>query len=81
MEHKYITALHAVLCNAYSWHCHSWTGTRRSVVFEAPCYKQEGRGFETPWGNTMLSFYLILRTVLGPRVYLASNRNKYQGQK
>jgi hypothetical protein len=23
MEHKYITALHAVLCNAYSWHCHS----------------------------------------------------------
>jgi hypothetical protein len=33
------------------------------------------------WGNLIFSNYLILSAALGPGVYSASNRNKYQKQK
>jgi hypothetical protein len=49
-------------------------GTRGSVVVKVLCYKPEGRGFDT-------RIYLILPAALGPEVYSASNRNKYQKQK
>jgi hypothetical protein len=39
------------------------------------CYKPEGRGFETRWGELIFSIYIILPAPLGPEVYLASNRN------
>jgi hypothetical protein len=36
-----------------------YTGARGSVVVKALCYKPEGRGFETRWGEWFLSNYLI----------------------
>jgi hypothetical protein len=48
---------------------------------QALCYKLEGRGFETRWGERFLSIYLILSVALGPGVYSASNRNEYEKQK
>jgi hypothetical protein len=48
-------------------------GARGSVVVKALCYKPEGRGFDSQWGE-----YLILPAALGPGVYSASNRNEYQ---
>jgi hypothetical protein len=45
------------------------------------CYKPEGRGFETRWGELFLSIYLIIPVALGPGVYSASNRNEYQKHK
>jgi hypothetical protein len=56
-------------------------GARGSVVVKALCYKPEGRGFETRWGEWFLSSYLILPVALGPGVYSASNRNEYQRHK
>jgi hypothetical protein len=52
-----------------------------SVVVKAPCHTPEGRGFETRRGVYIFSIYLILPAALGPRVYLASNRNEYQKRK
>jgi hypothetical protein len=49
------------------------------VVVKALCYKPEGRGFEIRWGE--FSVYLILPAALGPEVYSASNRNKYQKER
>jgi hypothetical protein len=54
---------------------------RCSVVVKALCYKPEGRGFETRWGEWIFSLYLILAAALGPGLYLASNRNEHQKQK
>jgi hypothetical protein len=48
---------------------------------EALCYKLEGRGFKTWWGEWMFSIYLILLAALGPEIYSAFNRNEYQKQK
>jgi hypothetical protein len=51
------------------------------IVVKALCYKPEGRGFETGWGEWFLSIYLILPAALGPGVYSASNRNECQKHK
>jgi hypothetical protein len=56
-------------------------GALGSVVIKAPCYKQEGHGFETGWGEYTFVIYLILPAALGPRVYSAPNRNEYQKRK
>jgi hypothetical protein len=58
-------------------------GERRSVVVEALCCKQQGRRFETRWGEWIIFFliYLILPATLGPGVNSACNRNEYQKQK
>jgi hypothetical protein len=53
-------------------------GARGSVVVKAPRNKPEGRGFETLWGELVLSIYVILPTALWPGVYSASNKNEYQ---
>jgi hypothetical protein len=57
------------------------TEARRSVEVEALCYKTEGRGFETRWGEWIASIYLTFSAALGPGVYSTSNRNEYQKQK
>jgi hypothetical protein len=54
---------------------------RGSIVVKALCYKPEGHGFETRWGEWFLSIYLIFLATLGPGVYSASNRNLYQKHK
>jgi hypothetical protein len=43
---------------------------------EAPRYKPEGRGFDSPWCHW--NFSLSFRPHYGPRVNSASNRNEYQ---
>jgi hypothetical protein len=48
---------------------------------KAPCYKPEGRGFETQWGELIFLIHLIFLAALGPGVHLASNRKEYQKQK
>jgi hypothetical protein len=48
------------------------------IVVKALCYKPEGRGFETWWGEWFLSIYLILPVAPGPRICSASNRSEYQ---
>jgi hypothetical protein len=60
---------------------HFAIGASTSVVVKAPCYKPEGRGFETHCGECMFSVCLILPAALGPEVYSVSNRNEYQNQK
>jgi hypothetical protein len=52
---------------------------RCSIVVKALCYKLEGRGLDTRWGDFLI--YLILAAALGSGVYSASNRNEYQKQK
>jgi hypothetical protein len=52
-----------------------------SILVKALCYKKEGRGFETRWGEVLFSIFLILPAALGPGVYSASNRNEHQKQK
>jgi hypothetical protein len=42
------------------------------------CYKPEGSGFETSWGESIFSIYLILPSALEPGVHTASNINEYQ---
>jgi hypothetical protein len=59
----------------------SWLGVRGRVVVKALCYKPEGRGFETRWGEWFLSSYLILPVALGTGVYSASNRMSTRGIK
>jgi hypothetical protein len=44
-------------------------------VIKSLCYKPEGRGFETHEVNE------VNAAAIGPGVYSASNRNKYQKQK
>jgi hypothetical protein len=51
------------------------------LISEILCYEPEGHGFETWWGNWILSVYLTLLATLGPEVYSASNRDEYQKQK
>jgi hypothetical protein len=50
-------------------------------VVKELCYKPEGQGFETGWGEWIFSIHLILPAILGPGVYSASDRNEYQKQK
>jgi hypothetical protein len=52
-----------------------------SVVVKALCYRPQGRGFETRWGEWMFSIYLILPATLGPLVYSVCNRSEYRKQK
>jgi hypothetical protein len=56
-----------------------WTLLERRV--KALCYKPQGRGFETRWGERIFSIYLIFPATLGPGVYSVSNRNEYQKHK
>jgi hypothetical protein len=56
------------------------SGARVSVVVKALCYKPEGRGLDTPWGDFFL-IYLTLPAALGPGVHSASNRNEYKKHK
>jgi hypothetical protein len=49
---------------------------RGSVVVEAPCYKPEGHGFETLWGEWIFPIYLIFPGALDPEVYSASTRSR-----
>jgi hypothetical protein len=49
-----------------------WPGGCACVVVKALCYKLEGRGLDTRWGD-FLKFTLL--AALGPGVYAASNRN------
>jgi hypothetical protein len=56
-------------------------GARGIAVVKALCYKPEGRGFETWWGELVFSIYLFLPAALGPGVHSASNRNECQMQK
>jgi hypothetical protein len=51
---------------------------RGSVVIKALCYRPEGRGFDTRWGEF---WNLNLQAALGPGVYSVSNRNEYQNIK
>jgi hypothetical protein len=60
-----------------SWHfCYG--RAHGSGVVKALRYKPEGRGFETQWGEWLLSIYLILPAALGLGVYSTSNRNEYR---
>jgi hypothetical protein len=53
------------------------TGLTHSVVVKVLCYKPEGRGFDTQWGD----FFKVHSSTLGPGVHSASNRNEYQKHK
>jgi hypothetical protein len=50
-----------------------WSG---SVVVDALCYKQEGRGSKTRWGERILPIYLIRPVALGPGIYSAYKTNE-----
>jgi hypothetical protein len=65
---QYILNLGCIFKSSMTW---------RSVVIQALCYKLEGRGFETRWGEQIFPIYLILLAALGSGVYSASNRNEY----
>jgi hypothetical protein len=52
-------------------------GTFQRRGHAALCYKPEGQGFQTRWGEWI---YLIHPAALGPGVYSASDRNEYQTQ-
>jgi hypothetical protein len=53
-----------------------------SFVIRALCFKPEGRGFKTRWGEwVFFKIYLILPAALGPGFHSASNRSEYQKQK
>jgi hypothetical protein len=56
-------------------------GARGSVPVKALCYKPEGRGFDTRWGEWIFSIYRILPAALVPAVHSASNKNEFQKQK
>jgi hypothetical protein len=73
--------LHVPIRGRFSTCSHHVSGARGSVVVKTLCYKPEGRGFETRWGEWFLSIYLILLVALGPGVYSSSNKNEYQKQK
>jgi hypothetical protein len=50
-------------------------GPRSSVMVKVKCYKPEGRGFDTRWGEFL---NLPNPSALAPGVYWVSNRNEYQ---
>jgi hypothetical protein len=50
-------------------------------VVKTLCYKPEGRGFQTRWGELIFSIDLILLATLGPGIHSASIRKEYQKQK
>jgi hypothetical protein len=56
-------------------------GVGSIIVIKALCYKLEGCGFETGWGEGIFLIFPILRVALGPGVYSASDRNEYQKKK
>jgi hypothetical protein len=72
--------IHCSLLSNNSMSYSRW-GAHSSVMAKQLCYKPEGRGFETQWGEWSFSISLILTATLGPRVHSASNRNGYQKQK
>jgi hypothetical protein len=60
--------------------CSLHWGACGSVVVKAQCYKPEGRGFDTQWGE-FFKIYQSLLATLAPGVYAACNRNEYQQHK
>jgi hypothetical protein len=58
------------------------SGAHSRIVVKALCYKPEGRGFDTRWGDFFFFYiYPIPTAALGPGIYSASNRNEYQQHK
>jgi hypothetical protein len=53
-------------------------GACSSIVVKTLCYKPKGHSFDSLVRLLDFSIYLILPATLGPGVYSASNRNKYQ---
>jgi hypothetical protein len=51
-----------------------WERACGSVVVETLCYKLEGHGFETLWGELIFSVYLILPAALHPGIHSASKK-------
>jgi hypothetical protein len=49
-------------------------GARGSIVVMALCYKPEGRGLETWWGEWISSIYIILPAALGTGVMLLRSK-------
>jgi hypothetical protein len=58
--------------------CFVLTNKKNILIF---LYKPEDRGFETGWHELIFSIYVTLPAALGPGIYSASDRNKYQKQK
>jgi hypothetical protein len=54
--------------------------TRGNIVVKALCYKPEGRGFNTRWGE-FLNVPNLSGAALDPGVYSAAYRNEYQKHK
>jgi hypothetical protein len=52
-------------------------GTWSSIVVKALCYKAEGHGLETQWGEWLLLIYINLLATLHPGVFSAFDRNEY----
>jgi hypothetical protein len=46
-----------------------FTTTTISVAIKALCNKMESRGFETRWGEWIVSIYVIFPAALGPGVH------------
>jgi hypothetical protein len=61
--------------------CSSTQQDSGSSMVKELCYKPEGRGFDTLWGEWIFLIYRTLLAALGPRVHSSSNRNEYQKQK
>jgi hypothetical protein len=68
--------LNNVKCDADLMLCSN--GARGSVVVKALCYKPEGRGYDTRWGEFLSLFNPSGRT--RPWGLLSPNRNEYQKQ-
>jgi hypothetical protein len=49
-----------------------------AYLTKALCYKPDGPGFKTQWGEPTFWIHLIFPAALGPGVHSASNRNYYQ---
>jgi hypothetical protein len=47
-------------------------------MVEAPCYKPEGRGFQSRRDHWIFKFTSLFEPYYGPTVYSASKRNEYQ---
>jgi hypothetical protein len=69
-----VTKVIIIIINILKW-------LRGSIVVKALCYKPEGWGFETRWGEWIFSICLILPDVLGPGVYSAFNRVSTRSRK
>jgi hypothetical protein len=57
------------------------TEARGNVVVKALHHEQKSRGFQTNWGELIVSISRVLPAAGGPGVYSATNRNEYQKQK